>query len=48
VGRELKVPLFTLGLANEMLSTAKAMGCSEQDFAVPFKVLARMSGVSEV
>jgi hypothetical protein len=42
------VLLFTLGLANEILSTAKVMGYSEQDFAVLFKVLARMSGVSEV
>jgi 3-hydroxyisobutyrate dehydrogenase-like beta-hydroxyacid dehydrogenase len=47
MGRELGVPLFTVGLANEMLSAAKAMGYGEQDFAVLFKVLARMSGMSE-
>jgi 3-hydroxyisobutyrate dehydrogenase-like beta-hydroxyacid dehydrogenase len=47
MGRELNVPLFTVGLANEMLSTARAMGYGEQDFAVLFKVLARMSGMSE-
>jgi 3-hydroxyisobutyrate dehydrogenase-like beta-hydroxyacid dehydrogenase len=48
MGRELKVPLLTVGLANEMLSTARAMGYGEQDFAVLFKVLARMSGMNEV
>ncbi len=48
MGRELKVPLFTVGLTNEMLSTAKAMGYSDQDFAVLFKVVARMAGMSEV
>jgi 3-hydroxyisobutyrate dehydrogenase-like beta-hydroxyacid dehydrogenase len=47
MGRELGVPLFTVGLANEMLSAAKAMGYGEQDFAVLFKVLARVSGMSE-
>ena len=41
------VPLFSVGLANEMLSAAKAMGYAEQDFAVLFKVLARMSGMNE-
>ncbi len=47
LGRELGVPLFAASLVNEMLSTAKAMGYSDQDFAVLFKVLARMSGMSE-
>jgi 3-hydroxyisobutyrate dehydrogenase-like beta-hydroxyacid dehydrogenase len=47
LGRELGVPLFSVGLANEMLTAARAMGYGEQDFAVLFKVLARMSGVSE-
>ena len=48
MGRELGVPLFSAGVANEMLSAARAMGYGEQDFAVLFKVLARMSGMSEV
>jgi 3-hydroxyisobutyrate dehydrogenase-like beta-hydroxyacid dehydrogenase len=48
LGRELGVPLFNVGLANEMLTTARAMGYGEQDFAVLFTVLARMSGMSEV
>ncbi len=47
LGRELGVPLFSVSLVNELLSTAKAMGYGEQDFAVLFKVLARMSGMSE-
>ncbi len=47
LGREAGVPLFSASLANEMLSTAKAMGYGEQDFAVLFKVLARMSGITE-
>lgn len=47
LGRELGVPLFSVALANEMLTTARALGYGEQDFAVVFKVLARMSGVSE-
>ncbi len=47
MGRELNVPLFTVGLANEMLSAAKAMGYSEQDFAVLFQVLTRLSGTRE-
>jgi hypothetical protein len=46
-GRELHVPLFAVGLANEMLSTAKVMGHSQQDSAVLFDVAARMSGMSE-
>ncbi len=47
LGLESGTPLFTAGLANEMLSTARAMGYSDQDFAVLFKVLARISGMSE-
>jgi 3-hydroxyisobutyrate dehydrogenase-like beta-hydroxyacid dehydrogenase len=47
LGRELGVPLFSVALANEMLSAAKAMGYGEQDFAILFTVLARMAGMSE-
>lgn len=45
VGRQLNVPLPTTAVANEFLTAARAMGLAEQDFAVIFKVLARMSGV---
>ncbi len=45
LGRELNVPLHTAALANEMLTTARAMGYGEQDFAALFKVLARTAGM---
>jgi len=44
LGRELNVPLHTVALANEILTTARAMGYAEQDFAALFNVLARMAG----
>jgi 3-hydroxyisobutyrate dehydrogenase-like beta-hydroxyacid dehydrogenase len=47
MGRELGIPLFATGLANEMLSAAKAMGYGDEDFAVLFKVLAHMAGMAE-
>jgi 3-hydroxyisobutyrate dehydrogenase-like beta-hydroxyacid dehydrogenase len=47
LGRELGVPLPSAALANEFLSAAKAMGYGDQDFAVLFKVLARMAGMTE-
>jgi len=40
LGRDLGVPLHMAALANEMLTTARAMGYGEEDFAVLFKVLA--------
>jgi 3-hydroxyisobutyrate dehydrogenase-like beta-hydroxyacid dehydrogenase len=43
-GRQLDVPLPTTAVTNELLTTARAMGLQEQDFAVLFHVLARMSG----
>ncbi len=46
LGRETGVPLFSAGLANEMITVARAMGYAEQDFAVLFEVLARMSGMN--
>lgn len=48
MGRDMQMPLFSASLANELLSVAIAMGYGEQDFAVLFKVLARMSGMNEV
>jgi 3-hydroxyisobutyrate dehydrogenase-like beta-hydroxyacid dehydrogenase len=47
LGRESGVPLFSAGLANEMLSAAQAMGYGDHDFAALFNVLARMSSVPE-
>lgn len=46
MGRELQVPLPTGAVVNELLSSARAQGLGEQDFAILYKVLARMSGVS--
>ncbi len=46
MGRQLDVPLPTTVVANEFLTAARAMGFAEEDFAVMFKVLARLSGVS--
>jgi len=45
LGRKVDVPLPATAAANEMLTAARAMGLQEQDFAVMFQVLARMSGV---
>jgi 3-hydroxyisobutyrate dehydrogenase-like beta-hydroxyacid dehydrogenase len=47
LGRELGVPLPMVAQANELLTAAKAMGYADEDFAVLFKVLARMAGMSE-
>ena len=45
LGRQVDVPLPTTSVANEMLTTARAMGLVEEDFATIFKALAKMSGV---
>lgn len=45
LGRKADVPLPSVSLANEFLTAARAMGYVEQDFAVVFEVLAKMSGV---
>jgi 3-hydroxyisobutyrate dehydrogenase-like beta-hydroxyacid dehydrogenase len=47
LGRKVDVPLPTAALANEYLTAARAMGLAEQDFAIVFKVLERLSGVSK-
>ena len=46
LGRELQVSLPTGSVVNELLSSARAQGFGEQDFAALFHVLARMSGVT--
>jgi len=45
MGSELDVPLPTTAIVNEFLTAARGMGMADQDFAVIFNVLARMSGV---
>jgi 3-hydroxyisobutyrate dehydrogenase-like beta-hydroxyacid dehydrogenase len=47
MGRGLDVPLPTTAVTNEMLTTARAMGFAEKDFAVLFEALARMAGVKK-
>ncbi len=46
MGRKLDVPVPTTALTNEFLTAARGMGLAEQDFAVLFDVLAKMSGVN--
>jgi len=45
LGRELNVVLPSVAYANQLLTSARAMGLAERDFAIVYKVLARMSGV---
>jgi len=47
MGRQLDVPLPTTAITNQMLTTARAMGLAEKDFAIMFEVLARMVGVGK-
>jgi 3-hydroxyisobutyrate dehydrogenase-like beta-hydroxyacid dehydrogenase len=47
LGRQLDVPLPTVSISNELLTAARAMGFAHRDFAVVFKVLARMAGLEE-
>src|SRR4030095_14253656 len=46
MGRRLDVPLPTTAVTNEYLTAARGMGLAKYDFAVVFKVLAQMAGVS--
>src|SRR5215472_1597687 len=45
MGRKLDVPLPTVAVTNELLTSARAMGLAKEDFAIVYKVLARMAGV---
>jgi 3-hydroxyisobutyrate dehydrogenase-like beta-hydroxyacid dehydrogenase len=45
LGRELDVPLPTAAISNQLLTSARALGLAEHDFAIVYKVLARMSGI---
>lgn len=47
LGRKVNVPLPSTAAANQMLTAARAMELQEQDFAVVFEVLARMSGLAK-
>jgi len=47
LGRQVNVPLPTASVANEYLTAARALGLAERDFAIVFKVLEGLSGVSK-
>jgi 3-hydroxyisobutyrate dehydrogenase len=47
LGRQVDVPLPTTSTANQFLTAARGMGFAQEDFAVIFRVLARMSGVAK-
>jgi 3-hydroxyisobutyrate dehydrogenase-like beta-hydroxyacid dehydrogenase len=47
MGREFDVPLPTVAASNEYLTAARALGLAKQDFAIVYKVLAKMSGLDE-
>jgi 3-hydroxyisobutyrate dehydrogenase-like beta-hydroxyacid dehydrogenase len=47
LGRQVDVPLPMSAAANQMLTAARGMGLQEQDFAIVFQVLARMSGLAK-
>jgi 3-hydroxyisobutyrate dehydrogenase-like beta-hydroxyacid dehydrogenase len=47
MARELQVSMPTGSVVNEMLSSARAQGFGEQDFAILYKVLAQMSGLAK-
>jgi len=45
MGRKLDVPLPVVAVTNELLTSARAMGLAKEDFAIVYKVLARMAGL---
>jgi 3-hydroxyisobutyrate dehydrogenase-like beta-hydroxyacid dehydrogenase len=47
LGRSGDVPLPTTAVTNEMLTTARAMGFADKDFAVLFEALATMAGIKK-
>ena len=46
MGRELDVALPTTAVTNELLTASRGLGLEEQDFAILFETLARLSGAS--
>lgn len=47
MGRALDVPLPTTAVSNEFLTMARALGLEQHDFAILFKTLAQMAGLTE-
>ena len=48
MGRQRDVPLPTTAITNQMLTTTRAMGLADKDFAVMFEALAKMAGIKSV
>jgi 3-hydroxyisobutyrate dehydrogenase-like beta-hydroxyacid dehydrogenase len=46
LGRQVDVPLPLTSTTNQFLTAARGMGLAEQDFAIMYDVLSRMSGVN--
>ena len=44
MGRELDVPLPTTAVTNELLTASRGIGLEEEDFAIVFETLSRLSG----
>jgi 3-hydroxyisobutyrate dehydrogenase-like beta-hydroxyacid dehydrogenase len=44
MGRELDVPLPTTAVTNELLTASRGIGLAEEDFAIVFETLSRLSG----
>jgi 3-hydroxyisobutyrate dehydrogenase-like beta-hydroxyacid dehydrogenase len=47
MGRQLDVPLPTTAVSNEYLTSARALGLDKHDFAIVYKVLAKLAGLDE-
>lgn len=47
MGRQLDVPLPTVSVSNEFLTSARAMGLAKHDFFIVYKVLAKMAGLED-
>ena len=47
-GQQLDVPMPTTATANELLTTARAMGLAHKDFSIVYEVLAQMAGLKKV
>lgn len=45
MSRELNMPLPAVAVSNELLTSARAMGLEKEDFAIVYKVLARLAGL---
>jgi 3-hydroxyisobutyrate dehydrogenase-like beta-hydroxyacid dehydrogenase len=45
IGRQLDVPLPTVAISNEYLTTARAMGLAEHDFYIVYQALAKLAGL---